>query len=193
MRQTDKVSCVLASWNFGMLVRDALESLVNQTIVPHKIIIADDNSTDSSREIFEEYIAKYPDLFVKSYNDIRLGTIANENKAAQLVETPWMFFMDSDDTLDLSYVEKCLSVVEEKDNKLAIVYSDMLKIGNWSGEWRVNEWDEEALWQANYINGHSVFRTDLFKEVGGLKENAGFEDHKLWVDFISLRRGYYGS
>lgn len=192
MNKTNKVSCVLVNWNYGMFLRECLDSLVNQTVIPDKIILSDDNSTDSSKQIFEEYIERYPDLFIKSYNDTRLGTIPNENKGALLVETPYFFFMDADDTLDLTYVEKCLRIFETRDDKCVIVYSDMMRFGNWSGVWAVIDWDSEALRQGNYINGHSMMLAQAFRDIGGLRDTGGFEDHQMWVDFLDLNRDYYG-
>ena len=134
-----------------------------------------------------------PDLIQVIYREENVGTIINENEAADHVETEWMFYLDADDKLDVRYVEEVLKVIEKEDNeKLAIVYSDMKKFGTWDGEWIVSDWDPESLRTGNYINGHAVFRKDLFDEVGRLKDNGNFEDHQLWVDFLDLNRGYYG-
>lgn len=175
-----------------MFLEECVDSLLKQTVLPHKIIFADDASTDDSPEIMQRYLEKYPNLFWICRQEQNVGTINNENHATEFVRTPWMFFLDADDKVDPQYIEKVVNRIERGDNKLAIVYSDMQKFGNWDGLWAVQDWDPEGLRSGNYINGHSVFRTDLFREIGMLKDGPGFEDHQLWVDIVDLNRGYYG-
>lgn len=197
---TDQITVIVPSWNYGMFLRECLDSILAQTIKPKKIIVANDASTDNTAEIATEYMHRIGNgefgdeiLFQLITNDTRLGTIANENKAAESVETPWMFFLDADDKIDSTYIEKILEKIRQHDDgRLAIVYSDMLKFGNWSGVWVTSDWDDGALRRGNYINGHSAVRVDLFRQVGGLKDTHGFEDHQLWVDILDLNGGYYG-
>lgn len=175
-----------------MFLRECLDSLIEQTIQPSKIIIANDNSTDDTHAIATEYMEKHPDLFLIRTTDERVGTIQNENGASDLVGTPWMFFLDADDKLDKRYIEKVLEVIERSDDKLMVVYSDMQKFGNWDGVWVTSDWDPVSLRTGNYINGHSVFRTDIFREIGKLRDTGGFEDHQMWVDMLDLNRNLYG-
>lgn len=186
-------TCIVVNWNYGMFLRECLDSIINQTVQPQRIIIADDASTDSSHGIIAEYAERYPGFIVPIINLMRVGTIANENAAAELVDTKYMFYMDADDTAEPTYLEKCERVImNANDDKLAIVYSDMMKFGDWSGLWAVIDWDPISLRQGNYINGHSVVLKKAFDSVGGLRDTGGFEDHQLWVDLIDKDPSYYG-
>lgn len=191
-RRTQEISVIIPCWNYGMFLREAVDSVLNQTIRPKEIIIADDCSSDNSAEIIREYCVKYPYEVVGIFNPERYGTIKNENGAMTMVTAPWAFYLDADDKIDSTYIEKVLNVIESKDDNLFVVYSDMQKFGNWEGVWAVSDWDKEALRQGNYINGHSVFRTDLFRKIGGLKDNGHFEDHWMWCEMMDLNGDYYG-
>lgn len=192
------VTVIVPCWNYGMFLRECLDSILAQTVLPEQIIIADDCSSDNSPAIYQEYLdgehrpdgQRVPIRVVR--NAGRLGTIKNENSAGALVETPWMFFLDADDKIDPTYIEKAFAIIDSRDDKLAIVYSDMRKFGLWDGDWVVSDWNPDALRQGNYINGHSFVRTDLFREIGMLKDGPGFEDHQMWVDILDLNKGYYG-
>src|SRR3990167_5972559 len=130
-KQTGKVSVIIPNWNYGMFLREAIESVLKQTLLPKQIIITDDCSTDESRDIIQEYCAKYPFLVVAILNPERYGTIKNENDAMGVVTAPWAFYLDADDYVDPTYIEKAVQVIEDHYDKLAIVYSDMMKVGNW--------------------------------------------------------------
>lgn len=192
MKRTDKISVIIPCWNYGMFLKECIESVLAQTVLPHQIIIADDNSTDRSRHIATEYALEYPDLITVLLNERQYGTIENENRASQEVETEWMFFLDADDKIDPTYIEKGLKAMEEHGEKLAIVYSDMMKFGLWDGVWATSDWNPEALRTGNYINGHAFIRVSVFREIGGLRDTGSYEDHQMWVDMIDLKKEYYG-
>lgn len=167
--------------------------MLAQTVLPAAIIVADDCSGDDSFKIAESYVDNDKEVpIILMRNEKRQGTIENENRASRFVETPWMFFLDADDKVDPTYIEKVLRVIESRDDNLMVVYSDMQKFGKWEGTWVTSEWDPEALRVGNYINGHSVLRTDLFREIGMLRDTGGFEDHQMWVDMLDLNRELYG-
>jgi len=198
--RTDKVSVVITNWNLNMFLREALDCLFAQTVQPAKIIIADDCSTDSSMSIIQEYVDANPGYVVLSRRPTREGLCVNANSGARLVETPYFCFLAADDLLDLTYIEKTLKVFEDvNDEKLVVVYTDMLKIGLWSGYWETNEFSEEALRASNFINGNALMRKSMWDEVGGFRtvpppgqDPWFFEDHYLWVDAMNLYKGYYG-
>ena len=53
-----KVSIWLTSYNHGELLRESIESALNQTYQDYELVIVDDCSTDNSREIIREYAQK---------------------------------------------------------------------------------------------------------------------------------------
>ena len=60
----EDVQAVITSYNQGEMVREAVDSLCNQTMLPSKIIIVDDGSTDeASIQILKE---------IQSDSEIRL-------------------------------------------------------------------------------------------------------------------------
>lgn len=193
-KKTDEITVLITNWNYGMFLREAIDSVLNQTVLPMEIVIADDGSTDESDEIIREYIEKHPFLITVIKQPQRTGLINNLNSSASWVKTPWMCFLAADDKFDPTYIEKVLKVIKDPQygERLALVYSDMMKFGNWSGLWEVINWDPAQLRQGNYINGHAVFKKKVWEEVGGYKDNGNFEDHQMWVDMLDLGKDYYG-
>lgn len=196
--QTNEITVIITNWNYGMFLKEAIESVLNQTVCPKEIIIADDGSTDNSLEIETEYLKNYPELIRLSRQDTRRGLCNNLNTAIATVTTPFFCSLAADDKFDPTYIEKALKVIHEKnDDKLFVVYCDMIKFGNWDGLWTVMDWDEAHLRQGNYINGHAVISKRIFDEVGGYRTEVNgsqhfFEDYYLYIDIINLNKGYYG-
>lgn len=193
--QTEDLTIIITNWNYGMFLRDATESVLAQTVRPKKIIFADDGSTDESLSIEQEYVANYPDLFEISRVEQRQGLPANLRRTAALVDTKWMCFLAADDKFKPTYVEKALPFFNEP--RLAIIYCDMEKFGNWTGVWEVSEWNEDILRNGNYINGHAFILKQAYDDAGGFRENVNgstdfFEDYYLWIDICDTKKGYYG-
>ena len=58
-KRTD-IEAVITSYNQGSMILEAVQSLCNQTLIPEKIIIVDDGSTDEySLNILNEIEKKY--------------------------------------------------------------------------------------------------------------------------------------
>jgi len=63
------VSVLIANYNYGQYIGEAIESVLNQTYQNFEIIICDDGSTDNSLEVIKEYAKR----------DGRIKYIAKEN------------------------------------------------------------------------------------------------------------------
>ena len=58
-----KVSVICVTYNHEKYIRQALDSIVSQkTDFDFEILVGEDCSTDSTRDILKEYEKKYPDL-----------------------------------------------------------------------------------------------------------------------------------
>lgn len=194
--QNSDLTVIITNWNYGMFLRDAVESVLAQTVLPTKIIFADDGSTDNSYAIEQEYCDKYPALFMISRVEQNQGLTHNLVRSAALVTTKWMCFLAADDKFKPTYIERCAEFFNS-DERLAIIYSDMEKFGNWDGVWEVSEWNEDILRRGNYINGHACILVDAYRHVGGHRLHVNgstdfFEDFYLWIDMIDAGKGYYG-
>ncbi len=54
-----KVSIIIPVYNEQDFIKKSIESIINQTTKPHKVIYVNDSSTDKSRSIIEEFSEKY--------------------------------------------------------------------------------------------------------------------------------------
>ena len=77
--------CVLVeTYNHEKYIKIALESIFDNEVLPDKVIICDDCSTDSTWSIIQEFKAKYADIIDCHRNERNLGLFQNINQVYSL-------------------------------------------------------------------------------------------------------------
>lgn len=110
----DKISVVIPVHNTEIYLRECLDSVINQSYKNIEIIIVDDNSTDSSQKIINEFVTKDPR--VKSYlNEKTLGVAASRNIGLQQLTGGFVYFLDSDDFIDQFTLQILIKYGEQYD------------------------------------------------------------------------------
>lgn len=105
------VSIVVPVYNSGQYLRECLDSLLNQTHKDIEVIVVDDGSTDGSPSICDEYAKK--DSRVHVFHIINSGASAARGLGVEHASGEFVFFMDSDDTIDLDTIERALEHVDD--------------------------------------------------------------------------------
>lgn len=106
----EKVSIIVPVYNAEKYIERCLKSILNQTYKNLEIILINDGSTDNSLEILKEYENKYDSI--KVYNQKNMGPAVTRNKGIQYVKTKYFMFIDSDDYIDLNYVETFYKTIQ---------------------------------------------------------------------------------
>lgn len=92
------LTVVIVTYNHGKYIKRTLDSVLSQkTNFLFKIILADDCSTDGTKEICQEYADKYPEIinFIPRMNNV--GITENGYEAACKVDTIYYTSLDGDD------------------------------------------------------------------------------------------------
>jgi glycosyltransferase involved in cell wall biosynthesis len=97
MNSHPKVSVTTLCYNQAHFIREALDSVLAQDYDNLEIVVADDASTDASRDILREYAARYPDKFVLVLNERNLGITGNSNTALFACTGDLVARLDGDD------------------------------------------------------------------------------------------------
>lgn len=108
-----KVSVVIPVYNTEKYVREAVESIMNQTLRELEIIIINDGSTDNSLQVAEELAAA--DSRIQVYSQTNRGLSMARNAGITHAHGRYIYFMDSDDLLEKDAMELCYSKCEEKN------------------------------------------------------------------------------
>ena len=113
-----KVSVIIPVYNVEQYLEQCLDSIVNQTLKEVEIIIVDDGSKDRSREIVDEYEEKYADVF--SIHKEHKGPGAARNSGMSCAHGDYLYFMDSDDCLDINALERLYQVASQEGLDLVL-------------------------------------------------------------------------
>ena len=113
-----KVSVIIPIYNTEKYLKECLNSVINQSLVDIEIICINDGSTDNSIEILNEF--KKQDGRISVISQDNQGQAVARNKGLSLANGEYIYFMDSDDILDLTALEKVYSLSKENDLDLII-------------------------------------------------------------------------
>ncbi len=91
------ISVYITSYNQQEYLKEAIESVLSQTLLPKEIWVIDDASTDGSQETIRNYINKYPNLIKAHFNDTNKGITFCRNKGISLVSEEYATWLDGDD------------------------------------------------------------------------------------------------
>lgn len=203
------VSVIVPSYNHAQFLEQRLQSILNQTFQDFELIILDDVSPDTSREIIEKY-RQHPKVAHIFYNKENSGsTFFQWNKAIfELAKGQFIWIAESDDCADPTLLET-LVVPMQKQSNIVVSYcqstrmnSDGKITGNWldhtadlvggnifekSFTMSGNDYIDQFLVYKNTIPNASatVFRSDVYKQTGGadvtLRTNG---DWDLWFKML---------
>lgn len=105
------VSIVVPVYNVEEYLNKCIESVTSQTYKNLEIIIVDDGSTDNCPAICDDWAQR--DDRIKVIHKSNAGLGMARNTGMDNATGKYIFFVDSDDTIDVQTVEKCLNRAEE--------------------------------------------------------------------------------
>lgn len=114
-----KVSIIVPVYNVEKYLPKCLDSLVNQTFKDIEIICVNDGSPDNSIDILNEYAQK--DDRVKVITKENGGLFSARHEGMKYINGEYVIFVDSDDWVSHSLVEKCLNAAKV-ENPDVVVY-----------------------------------------------------------------------
>lgn len=107
-----KVSIIIPVYNTEQYVRAAVESIMRQTLCAIEIIVVNDGSTDRSMHILTELARE--DARIRVYEQKNQGQSVARNHGLSQASGEYIYFMDSDDLLELEALEQCYDLCEAK-------------------------------------------------------------------------------
>ena len=103
------VSIVIPVYNVEKYLKQCLESVVNQTLDKIEVICINDGSTDNSLNILKEYEKKYNNIIIIDQENKGPGFA--RNIGMKRASGKYIYFLDSDDYIELNAMEDRKSVV----------------------------------------------------------------------------------
>lgn len=96
-----KVTVVTAAYNAEKFISRTIDSVINQTLGFDQIqlIIVDDHSSDNTKKIVSEYLAKHKNICLVSLHENTGSPGTPRNIGIELADSAYITFLDADDWL----------------------------------------------------------------------------------------------
>jgi len=141
--KNSKISVIVPIYNVENYLNNCIDSIINQTYSNLEIILVDDESTDNSGKIADEYIKK--DNRIKVIHKKNGGLSDTRNAGIEIATGDYLMFIDSDDFFPINACEVLVNKIEEKQADYVI--------GNY-----INTQENGKLWEK------PIFNTEKYKE-----------------------------
>ena len=180
------VTVYITNYNYGMFIRKAINSILNQSLQDIELIIIDDGSTDNSKDIIEEYASLETVSIIYQKNR---GLNITNNVALKASKGKYIVRLDADDYMELNALEKMSNALEQ-DQEMGLIFPNYYIVdasGNELSEIKRHDFDNEVNILDQPAHGAcTMIRTSFLKEVGGYDESYTCQDgYELWVKFIN--------
>lgn len=182
MNTSFEVSIIIPCYNVENTVNETLESVLLQTYKNIEIILIDDGSNDGTLSILKSYAEKHENI--KLIVQENKGLPASRNAGADLSSGTFLLFLDSDDKLHPTYVEKCINKFRDDPN-LDLVYSITELFEAQSGRFALSKYSYKQILIENCIPATAMIKARQFKEIGGYDSTLRLlEDWDLWIRYL---------
>jgi glycosyltransferase involved in cell wall biosynthesis len=166
---------IIPAYNEEKFIALTLQSIISQTILPKKVVVVNDNSTDKTSEIVLEFAKKKPfiNLVNKSSEAVHLPgskVIQAFQKGLETLDNDYDFIvkLDADLILPEHYFETIIKHFQS-DEKIGMAGGFCYIVKN-------GEWILENLTDKDHIRGAlKAYRKKCFQEIGGLKPAMGWD------------------
>ena len=120
-----KVSVIIVTWNAEKFIRNCLDSVFRQTVKDLEIIVYDNGSSDSTREILSEYRER---ILLLSGEENKGFCWAN-NRALEKADGDFILTLNSDIVLNDKYLEELLDFLRDSP-RTGMVQGKFLRMDN---------------------------------------------------------------
>lgn len=187
--ESSQISVVIPLYNKETEIERALRSVMEQSLSVGEIIVVNDGSTDSSKEVVERFIAAHPDAGIRLINQKNSGVSAARNRAIEEAKGSYIALLDADDWWLPNYIAEVCRMMEYYPD--ADAYSTAFDIVTNKRHTRAAvptteryiSPAEEAL-KSRYpiIPSTATLRREMVLKCGGFPEGMRIgEDQWLWV------------
>lgn len=186
------VSVLMPVYNGARYLREAVDSILDQTYLDFEFIIVDDGSVDDTAAILDSYDDT---RIVRLRNETNLGIVPALNRGLSVVRGEYIARMDADD----------ISLPQRLERQIAymIAHPEVGVVGTWirlvdvrgqvTGEWTFPVTHGLLRWMLCFgsclAHPSVMLRASVATSIGGYDESfANSEDRDLWLRASSITR-----
>lgn len=180
MNEAD-LTIVIPTYNRAHLITRTLDSISAQILPPKEVIVVDNNSSDDTIDILNRYRQRNLDFELTILKESKPGAAAARNRGLKEVETPFVMFFDSDDTMRPEHIKEVIKGLTADDRPEMVWLSSII---HFSDGRDIPKHAPKAhpvtdhLIHACFATQSVAMTTDLARRCGGWNESL-----MAWNDF----------
>jgi glycosyltransferase involved in cell wall biosynthesis len=185
------VSIVTPFYNTGEEFHETALSVSRQSLQQWEWIIINDGSTNpASKQILEAHRQSDARIRIIDHAESR-GPSAARNMGIRLARAKYVVFVDSDDLVEPTAIEKWVWFLESHP-EFAFVSGYSVGFGAAQYLWRDGFHSGREILNKNTVRITAAIRKCIHSEVGGFREDirTGMEDWQFWLS--CAEKGYWG-
>ena len=173
------ISVVMPVYNGEPYLKEAIESILNQTFKDFEFIIINDGSTDNTWHVIKEYAQK--DKRIVTVSQENIGLTKSLNNGIRMAKGKYIARQDADDISLYNRLHKQIPWLEEKGYDLCCSRTWLIKEGRVSP--RIGYFFPKPLVLCIYnpfIHGTYLLKKEMLLEIGGYDESFMYgQDYRL--------------
>lgn len=183
-----RISVILSVYNGGKYIKEAVESILNQTFKDFEFIIIDDGSTDTTASVLDSF--KDPRI-IRLVNKNNIGLVQSLNKGLHVASGEFVARMDADDMSVSDRFEKQIDFLE-KHPDVGVLGTAMQQVdakGKILSVFQSPEKHDDILYRMLFdtalAHATVMMRKDVVMQAGGYDPKfIHVEDTELWSRLI---------
>ena len=182
-RNNPLVSICIPNYNYGRYLRKCFDSILAQTYPNIEVIFNDNASTDDSFEIAMEYyhVFKEKNIYFSIHNNkYNYGSDKNTNMCLKKCRGEYTYVLASDDNIEPTFIEKCISVFIEYPNVAMVMthrneideHDNIIKTPPFYNQNCIVKGEDQAavfMMAGIAIPGQRMTRSSMMKPIQGYK------------------------
>jgi len=182
------IAHIICTYNRAEYLPQALQALAIQnesSLNYFEIVIINNNSTDNTQQVVQDFVAQHPHLSVIYANEEKQGLSHARNKAIEVSTAPWLAFLDDDAYVDKNYTTELVRFIQTYNEIKAIggpILLDFLStppnwytpyLGSLLGYFK--PYKTSQYFKKNFYprGSNMIFHRSLFEKYGIFNPNLG--------------------
>ena len=183
-KSLETVSVVIPTLNRCLLLKRAINSVLNQSVSPNEVIVIDNGSSDETINMIS---TNYPDIIFLT--EEKIGVSASRNQGIKKSNSEWVAFLDSDDVWEPFKLEKQLTFNNRFKTNFRFIHTNetWIRNGKFLNQMKKHEKSGGDLFK-NCLKlccispSSSMIKKEVFKDYGFFDEELQVcEDYDMWV------------
>jgi len=190
-----RVTCGMPVYNAETYLREAIDSILDQSFEDFELIVCNDGSTDGSEAILQQYANTDSRVVLINHAENR-GLIETRNEISRHAKGEFIALMDADDMSLWDRFERQVAFLDENPghvlvgSRILLIDPDghpMCTLGIKETHEEIDSWHLEGHSGAAVCNPTVMMRMEAVRSVGGYEDGtACAEDYDLFLRLAEL-------